>query len=119
MRKLKLPVLVENKDLPQAMSQKDFEKMFAERHYEFVPVFYLTVPELCVVSDVDFDDEGYYVYSYIFAGKDRYYEHALVRTDDFRFKTYAEWKHAVNAMAAQLVKHWKDFVRGMYKEEGK
>ena len=117
MRKLKVPVLVENADLPETMKQREFEICFDKAHYEFVPEFEFDADGLSLISSIDNDDDGEYVYAYIVGGEDRYYENALVKTDDFHFRTYAGWKKAVKDMTVQLIKRWKEWVRGLYMEE--
>lgn len=117
MRKLKLPELVVNDDLPDKMSKKEFEKMMEERHFEFVPTFNIDIDKLEVITSTDFDDNGEYMYSYIADTESGYWDDRIVATDDFHFRTYFQWKKAVKAMAAQLVKRWKEWVRGLYVEE--
>lgn len=39
MKKLKVPVLVWNADVPKTMKQREFEICFDKAHYEFVPEF--------------------------------------------------------------------------------
>lgn len=117
MKKLKVPVLVENEDLPETMTKKEFEAKFRSENYEFVPHFDFDVENLYIISSTDIDSQGDFVYAYIVGIKERYYDYAIITTDDFHFRTYAGWKKAVKAMVAQLVKRWKAWVRGLYKEE--
>lgn len=117
MRKLKVPVLVENAELPKTMNQREFEICFDKAHYEFVPEFEFKADGLSLISSIGNDDHVSYLYAYIVGGDDRYYENALVKTEYFHFRTYAEWKKAVKAMAAQLVKRWKAWVRWLYVED--
>lgn len=114
MRKLKVPILVENADLPETMTQREFEICFDKAHYEFVPKFEFLVEGFRIIADVDYSANDYYLYAFI--GPSKYYDNALVKTDDFHFRTYAGWKKAVKAMAAQLVKRWKAWVRALYEE---
>lgn len=117
MKKLKVPVLVENAGLPETMKQREFEAHFYKADYDFIPEFKFEADGLSLISLTDYDDEGEYMYAYIVGGEDTYYDNALVRTDDFHFRTYAGWKKAVKAMAAQLAKRWEALVRGLYVEE--
>lgn len=116
MKKLILPELIKNTDLPEKMSQKEFEEMLDEHYYEFNPMFRFDVDGLRLVCSIDTCDEGDYMYAYI-VGAEQYYDYAIIATDDFQFRTYAQWKKAVKAMAAQLVKRWKAWVSGLYVEE--
>lgn len=115
MRKLKVPVLVENSDLPKKMKQREFKIWFDKAHYEFIPKFDFWVEGFILISDVEYSANYYYLYAFI--GSSKYYDYAIIKTDDFHFKTYAGWKKAVKAMAAQLVKRWKAWVRGLYEAE--
>lgn len=116
MKKLILPELIRNNDLPDKMSQKEFEEMLDKRHFKFVPFFYFEIAKLEVITSTDIDEKGEYMYSYIADTESGYWEDRIVATDDFYFRTYAQWKKAVKAMAAQLIKRWKAWVRGLYKE---
>lgn len=114
MKKLILPELKQNNDLPDKMSQKEFEEMLDERHFKFVPEFEFEADGLSLIPATDYDNKGEYMYAYIVGGEATYYDNALVKTDDFHFRTYAGWKKAVKDMTAQLIKRWKEWVRGLY-----
>lgn len=115
MRKLKLPRLVENPDLPKTMTQKEFDEMMEEQQYKLIPEICFDVGNLFCDTDIDWCDNGYYVYAYILSLRS-YYDYAVVKTDDFFFKTYAQYKKAVKDMMTQLVKRWKDWVHRLYEE---
>lgn len=115
MKKLKVPVLVEDADLPKTMKKREFEICFDKANYDFVPEFEFLVEGFRIIADVDYSANDYYLYAFI--GSSKYYDYAIIKTDDFHFRAYAEWKKAVKAMAAQLVKRWKAWVRGLYVEE--
>lgn len=116
MKELKIPKLIGNTDLPEEMSQRKFNKMLEDGYYELTPLFTFDVQELAVVSYIDNCKNGNYVYAYIcynsFATE--YYDYAIVKTDDFYFKTYADYKKVVKEMSDQLVERWKTWVEGLY-----
>ena len=114
MKKLEIPLLVENQDLPKEMTQRQFEEMMANEHYELTPDFTFNVKGLFVVGDADTNDKGDYLYAYICGEGAEYYDYAIVKTEDFYFKTYKQWKKAIKDMAKQLTARWKKWVADLY-----
>ena len=117
MKELKIPKLIENSDLPEEMSQRKFNQiLFTYDFREFIPSFIFDVQGHVALSYVGMRKNGSYVYAVICyknSAKD-YYDYALVKTDDFYFKTYADYKKAVKEMSNQLVERWRAWVEGLY-----
>ena len=118
MKKLKLPKLIENRDLPKTMNKKKFEEILDENHYNFVPEFSFDINELSVIGQLDYSDKGNHVYAYICYNDSatEYYDYAIVKTDDIYFNTYAEWKKAVKILEKQLIQRWKEWIGSLYQE---
>lgn len=116
MKELKIPKLIENTDLPEEMSQRKFNKMLEDEYYKFEPDFSFDVKELVAIGSIDYCSKGVRLYSYICYNNSNtaYYDYAIVKTDDFYFKTYADYKKAVKEMSDQLVERWKAWVEGLY-----
>lgn len=119
MKELKIPKLIENADLPEEMSQRKFNKMLEDESYEFEPDFSFDVRGLVAIGGMDYCSKGNRLYAYICYNNSitEYYDYALVKTDDFYFKTYADYKRAVKEMSDQLVERWKAWVEGLYQGE--
>ena len=113
MKKLKVPQLIENSELPKSMTQKEFEQMYSEKRYLFVPEFTFDIDGLVLTCDLDYFDSPY-VYAYICGDGAEYYDYAIVKTDDIYFNTYAEWRKAVKTLTKQLVSRWKQWVSTLY-----
>ena len=116
MKKIKIPELLINTDLPEKMSKKEFEEMYENSHYEFVPNFEFDVRGLYVVAGIGVSDEGDYLYAYIHSDGVAYYDYAIIKTDDFHFSTYSQYKKAMKALEQQLVSRWKEWVKGLYEK---
>ena len=116
MKELKIPKLIENADLPEEMSQRKFNKMLEDESYEFEPNFSFDVRELVAIGSMDYCSKGNRLYAYICYNNSNieYYDYAIVKTDDFYFKTYADYRKAVKEMSDQLVERWKAWVDSLY-----
>ena len=114
MKKLKTPLLVENQDLPKEMTQRQFEEMMANNNYKFIPDFTFNVKGLFVIGATGTSDKGDYLYAFIYGEGAEYYDCAIVKTEDFYFKTYKQWKKAIKDMAKQLTTRWKKWVVDLY-----
>lgn len=114
MKKIKVPKLLANTDLPEKMAQKEFEEMLKDNWAELVPHFAFDVEGLNLHIAFDRDDDSSYLYAYICGGGAKYYDYAIVKTDDIYFSTYAQWKQAIKTLEKQLVSRWKDWVSCLY-----
>ena len=119
MKELKIPKLIENTDLPERMSQKMFNDTLEYDCYELEPDFSFDVLNLTAIGSLDYGSKGYRLYAYICYNDSAttYYDYAIVKTDDFYFKTYAEWKKALKDMSKQLGERWKAWVENLYQRE--
>lgn len=115
MKKLKVPQLIENSELPKKMSQKEFEEMLVYNWIELIPEFTFDVEGLNLHTDLDGEDNSNFLYAYISCeGAADYYDYAIVKTDDIYFSTYAKYKKAVKTLAKQLTRRWKEWVSALY-----
>lgn len=114
MSKLKVPKIIKNEALPQKMTQSEFNKIIDDSWEELVPEFSFDIEGLCLCCDIDACDAGYYIYAYIRGIGAEYFDYAIVKTDDFYFNTYGQYKKAVKDMSTQLTLRWKEWVKSLY-----
>lgn len=114
MSKLNVPKLIKNEELPQKITQSEFNNLMENDSTMFVPEFSFDVGGLCLCCDIDNCCDGDYVYAYICGEGAEYIDYAIVKTDDFYFNTYGQYKKAVKDMSTQLTQRWKEWVKSLY-----
>lgn len=117
MRKLKLPKLIKNSELPEKMTQKEFEEMLEDNWVELVPDFTFDVNGLNLCIELDDNGNSLYLYAYICGKNGEYYDYAIVKTNDIYFRTYAQYKQAIKTLAKQITQRWKEWVDNLYELE--